>query len=90
MRLANPSDSTYCHVLAHNAVHGAMAGYTGFSCGKCDQRYVMLPFKAITGRNPRQVNTAGRWFARMIMFTGQPSFLPEGHVPRHSSTLLTH
>ncbi|KAF4658267.1 6-phosphofructokinase, alpha subunit [Perkinsus olseni] len=87
---ANPGDSTYCHVLAHNAVHGAMAGYTGFSCGKCDQRYVMLPFKAITGRPPRQVNTAGRWFARMIMFTGQPSFLPPGHIPRHSSALITH
>jgi 6-phosphofructokinase 1 len=86
---ANAYDSVYCHVLAQNAVHGAMAGYTGFSCCKCDQRYVMLPFQHLTTRPPRQVNTGGRWYARMIMQTEQPSFVPPGSVKRKSSFLLT-
>ena len=30
---ANASDALYCMLLAQNAVHGAMAGYTGFSVG---------------------------------------------------------
>jgi 6-phosphofructokinase 1 len=86
---ANAYDSVYCHNLAHNAVHGAMAGYTGFSCCKCDQRYVMLPFKHLTSRPPRQVNTGGRWYARMIMATEQVSLAPPGSVKRKSSFLLT-
>lgn len=86
---ANAYDSVYCHVLAQNAVHGAMAGYTGFSCCKCDQRYVMLPFQHLTTRPPRQVNTGGRWYARMIMATEQPSLSPPGSVKRKSSFLLT-
>lgn len=86
---ANAYDSVYCHVLAQNAVHGAMAGYTGFSCCKCDQRYVMLPFQHLTSRPPRQVNTGGRWYARMIMATEQPNLAPPGSVKRKSSFLLT-
>ena len=85
---ANAYDSVYCHVLAQNAVHGAMAGYTGFSCCKCDQRYVMLPFQHLTNRPPRQVNTGGRWYARMIMATEQPNLAPPGSVKRKSSFLL--
>lgn len=30
---ANASDALYCMLLAQNGVHGAMAGYTGFSVG---------------------------------------------------------
>eukprot|EP00850_Spirogloea_muscicola_P021298 SM000243S08599 [mRNA] locus=s243:126996:134508:- [translate_table: standard] len=30
---SNAADTIYCTLLAHNAVHGAMAGYTGFICG---------------------------------------------------------
>ncbi len=86
---ANAYDSVYCHVLAQNAVHGAMAGYTGFSCAKCDQRFVMLPFQFLTQRPPRQVNIGGRWYARMIMATEQPSLKPPGSVARKSSFLLS-
>ena len=85
---ANAYDSVYCHVLAHNAVHSAMAGYTGFSCGRVDQHYVMIPIKLIADNPPRQVNVAGRWFARMVMFTEQPSLTPPGKVMRQSSFVL--
>lgn len=39
----NAYDSIYCSVLAHNAVHGAMAGYTGFTVGLINNHYVYLP-----------------------------------------------
>ena len=35
---ANAADSLYCMQLAQNAVHGAMAGFTGFSVGLCNNR----------------------------------------------------
>lgn len=35
---ANAADSLYCMQLAQNAVHGAMAGLTGFSVGLCNNR----------------------------------------------------
>ena len=85
---ANAYDSVYCHVLAHNAVHSAMAGYTGFSCGRVDQHFVMIPSRLIADRPPRQVNVGGRWFSRMLMFTGQPSFSPPGKTIRKSSFII--
>lgn len=42
----NAHDSVYCAVLADNAVHAAMAGYTGVTIGKVCERYVMLPIQA--------------------------------------------
>ena len=39
---ANATDSLYCMQLGQNAVHGAMAGYTGFSVGLCNNRMVFL------------------------------------------------
>jgi 6-phosphofructokinase 1 len=85
---ANPYDSVYCHVLAHNAVHSAMAGYTGVSIGRVDQHYVMIPIKLIAESPPRQVNIAGRWFARLRMTTEQTDFAPPGKVVRQSSFVL--
>ena len=40
---ANPSDSVYCSDLGSTAVHGAMAGFTCFSAGRINQRYVYIP-----------------------------------------------
>jgi hypothetical protein len=37
---ANAADSLYCMQLAQNACHGAMAGFTGFSIGLCNNRMV--------------------------------------------------
>ena len=33
------SDNVYCTLLAHSAVHGAMAGYTGFIGGPVNGRH---------------------------------------------------
>jgi 6-phosphofructokinase len=37
---ANPADAVYCTMLAQSAVHGAMAGFTGFSVGLTNNRLV--------------------------------------------------
>jgi 6-phosphofructokinase 1 len=41
---SNASDNIYCTLLAQNAVHGAMAGYTGFTVGPVNGRHAYIPF----------------------------------------------
>ncbi|CAE8719378.1 unnamed protein product, partial [Polarella glacialis] len=73
---ANAYDSKYCAALAQEAVHAAMAGYTGISVGKVDEKYVMLPIHAITSQGPRKMSLKGRQFERLMSTTKQPSFEP--------------
>jgi 6-phosphofructokinase 1 len=70
-------DSVYCSVLAQNAVHGAMAGYTGFTVGRIDENYVMLPIQAITEQPSKTVDIRGRQFAKMLFTTKQPRMVPD-------------
>lgn len=74
---ANANDSIYCALLAQQAVHGAMAGYSGITVGKIDERFVMLPIHAITDKGQRKVDVNGGQFAMMVETTRQPSFAPE-------------
>jgi 6-phosphofructokinase 1 len=41
---SNASDNVYCTLLAQSAVHGAMAGYTGFTSGLVHGRQTYIPF----------------------------------------------
>ena len=41
---SNASDNVYCTLLAHSAIHGAMAGYTGFTVGLVNGRHAYIPF----------------------------------------------
>jgi 6-phosphofructokinase 1 len=41
----NASDNVYCSLLAQSAVHGAMAGYTGFTVGPVNGRHSYIPFE---------------------------------------------
>eukprot|EP00434_Breviolum_minutum_P015999 symbB.v1.2.014104.t1/scaffold1018.1/size143800/6 len=70
---ANAFDSIYCSVLAQMAVHAALAGYTGISVGKVDERYVMLPIHSIVDKGARKVELKGRVFERLMTTTGQPN-----------------
>jgi len=36
------TDAIYCLLLAQNCVHGAMAGFTGFTVGQVNTHYVYL------------------------------------------------
>ncbi|GAX18192.1 6-phosphofructokinase 1 [Fistulifera solaris] len=74
---ANAADSLYCMQLAQNAVHGAMAGYTGFSVGLCNNRMVLLPIPELVATSPRSMNARGRTWERVIGLTRQPNTVPE-------------
>jgi 6-phosphofructokinase 1 len=39
----NAADNIYCTLLAHSAIHGAMASYTGFAAGMINGIYAYLP-----------------------------------------------
>lgn len=70
---SNASDSVYCTVLAQAAVHGAMAGLTGFTVGPVNGRHAWLPITQVT-KQSSQVNPRDRMWARLLASTGQPSF----------------
>lgn len=58
---SNASDNVYCTLLAQSAVHGAMAGYTGFTVGPVNTRHCYIPFHVsffsyIVGRNIKDTN----------------------------------
>ena len=70
---ANAADSLYCMQLAQNAVHGVMAGYTGFSVGLCNNRMVFLPIPALVATSPRTMDPHGRTWERVLSLTRQPN-----------------
>lgn len=74
---ANAADSVYCMQLAQNAVHGAMAGYTGFSVGLVSNRTVYLPIPTLVATSPRSMNPRGRTWERVRGLTGQPNTVPD-------------
>ncbi|KAH1219356.1 ATP-dependent 6-phosphofructokinase 3 [Glycine soja] len=71
---SNASDNVYCTLLAQSAVHGAMAGYTGFTVGPVNGRNCYIPFHLINEGEKRVVITDRMW-ARLLSSTHQPSFL---------------
>lgn len=71
---SNASDNVYCTLLAQSAVHGAMAGYTGFVVGPVNGRHSYIPFYRITDTQNKVVITDRMW-ARLLSSTNQPSFL---------------
>jgi 6-phosphofructokinase 1 len=66
------SDANMCTALAQNAVHGAMAGYTGVTVGLVENHYVFLPIAVLSRMPPRVVDITGRAYARVCASTGQP------------------
>ncbi|XP_027084474.1 ATP-dependent 6-phosphofructokinase 6-like isoform X2 [Coffea arabica] len=71
---SNASDNVYCTLLAQSAVHGAMAGYTGFTSGLVHGRHTYIPFNRIIETQNKVVITDRMW-ARLLSSTNQPSFL---------------
>lgn len=71
---SNASDNIYCTLLAHSAVHGAMAGYSGFTVGPVNSKHAYLPIACVTER-PNTVQLTGRMWARLLESTNQPSFV---------------
>ncbi|GMH12409.1 hypothetical protein Nepgr_014250 [Nepenthes gracilis] len=71
---SNASDNVYCTLLAQSAVHGAMAGYTGFTSGLVNGRHTHIPFYRITESQNKVIITDRMW-ARLLSSTNQPSFM---------------
>ncbi|EOY30586.1 hypothetical protein QUC31_020191 [Theobroma cacao] len=71
---SNASDNVYCTLLAQSVVHGAMAGYTGFTSGLVNGRQTYIPFYRIIEKQNKVVTTDRMW-ARLLSSTNQPSFL---------------
>ncbi|KAK8514244.1 hypothetical protein V6N13_063146 [Hibiscus sabdariffa] len=76
---SNASDNVYCTLLAHSAIHGAMAGYTGFTVGPVHGTHGYIPFQPITERQHKVVITDRMW-ARCLSSTNQPSFFTQRHL----------
>lgn len=70
---ANATDALYCMQLGQNAVHGTMAGYTGFSVGLCNNKMCLLPIPELVATSPRQMNPKGRTWERILAVTRQPN-----------------
>ena len=70
---ANATDTLYCMQLGQNAVHGTMAGYTGFSVGLCNNKMCLLPIPELVATSPRQMNPKGRTWERILAVTRQPN-----------------
>ncbi|GAB2293454.1 ATP-dependent 6-phosphofructokinase 3 [Dionaea muscipula] len=71
---SNASDNVYCTLLAQSAIHGAMAGYTGFTVGPVNSKHAYIPFYRITESQNKVVITDRMW-ARLLSSTNQPSFM---------------
>ncbi|CAL9202151.1 unnamed protein product [Musa hybrid cultivar] len=76
---SNASDNVYCTLLAHSALHGTMAGYTGFSVGPVNGRHAYIPFHRITEKQNKVVITDRMW-ARLLSSTNQPSFISQKDI----------
>jgi 6-phosphofructokinase 1 len=74
---ANAADSMYCMLLAQNAVHGAMAGFTGFSVGLVNNAAVYLPIPILVESSPRSLDANGKTWDQILSMTGQPNTVPK-------------
>ncbi|XP_078429060.1 ATP-dependent 6-phosphofructokinase 3-like [Wolffia australiana] len=82
---ANAADNVYCTLLAQSAVHGAMAGFTGFTVGLVNGRQSYIPFYRAT-ESQRKVVITDRMWARLLSSTHQPSFLNDELAVEHDET----
>ncbi len=73
---ANCYDRKMCAHLASSAVHGAMAGFTGFTVGHINQYVTMIPVSCL-GKKSNRIEKDNKAWQRLLAYTGQPSFLNE-------------
>ncbi|KAH7301236.1 hypothetical protein KP509_23G017100 [Ceratopteris richardii] len=71
---SNAADNVYCTLLAQFGIHGAMAGYSGFTVGPVNGRHCYIPISRVTEVQNR-VNITDRMWARLLSSTNQPPFI---------------
>lgn len=83
------ADNLYCTQLAHNAVHGAMAGLTGFVVGSVNTRDCYLPNELVANqRNIIDVRHQSLW-EYVVFATGQPAFQKDVDKPADKDVLTS-
>jgi len=68
---ANATDAIYCMQLAQNAVHAAMAGYTGLVVGRWNGQFTLVPL-ALANSARKYVSPDGELWRTVLEATGQP------------------
>jgi 6-phosphofructokinase 1 len=81
----NAADNVYCTLLAHSVIHGAMAGFTGFTAGPVNNRHCYIPI-ARAVETQRRVNVSDRMWARLVSSTNQPSFFHDKGLQKRNMT----
>jgi 6-phosphofructokinase 1 len=68
---ANAHDAIYCVQLAQNAVHAAMAGFTGVVVGRWNNQFTLVPL-ALSISERKYLNPEDSLWLTVIEATGQP------------------
>jgi 6-phosphofructokinase 1 len=68
---ANPRDSAFCLLLAHNAVHAGLSGRTNMVVGFWNNTFTHVPISlAVSSR--KKIDPRGRLWNSVVASTGQP------------------
>lgn len=70
---ASADDAVFCIMLAQNAVHGAMAGKSGFLVGRWNNYYTFIPMKLAIEKR-KKIDPKGYLWSIVREATGQPDF----------------
>jgi len=68
---ANPHDSVFCLLLAHNAVHAGMTGRTDMVVGFWKDQFTHVPVSLAVSERKR-IDPEGRLWSNVLESTGQP------------------
>ncbi len=68
---ANANDSKFCIQLAQNAVHGVMAGRTGFVVGNWNGEFTLLPIP-LAVKQRKKIDLESELWLNVLEATGQP------------------
>lgn len=71
------SDRIFCTTLAHDCVHGAFAGLTGFVTGPVNGVMSYIPLSRVAGRQ-KKVDPNDLLWMKLIACTGQPNWATPG------------
>jgi len=71
---ANANDSKFCGLLAHNAVHAAMAGKTDFVVGHWNHLFTLLPIRSAVSKQKKIEMDSELWW-NVLETTGQPALM---------------
>jgi 6-phosphofructokinase 1 len=71
---ANSSDSAFCLVLGHDAVHAGMTGRTNMLVGHWNHQFTHVPIPLAVSKR-KQIDPCGRLWSDVLSSTGQPKDL---------------